>query len=172
LRAASPSEEREPLAAKFVLTDRDGDLHWKFYRPDDGEVSAVPGVREADVQALGALDPEPTSQRDVKQRLGWGSTRALDVLTEWRRRGAPRSPTSMWGAREQSNGDAPGALPEHSESLDISSPGITRGAEHYSVLPAPHTGGKEQGALPCTVCGDRLHPTSHEAGTHPGCEAA
>lgn len=45
----------------------------------------------ADVEELGRLDPPPTSQRDVQRRLGWGGTRALGALREWRERSAERS---------------------------------------------------------------------------------
>ena len=174
LRAASPSEEREPLAARFVLTDSAGDLSWKFYAPDEGEVAAVPGVLERDIDALTALDPPPTSQRDVKQRMGWGSTRSLDTLTEWRRRGAPRSPLPMSGAREHAAPDAPGALPEH-ENPDLQGfSGIARGAEQETMLPAPHTGGQEHGSTPgaltCRACGEPLSPVLADVGVHAGCE--
>lgn len=145
LRAASPSEEREPLAAKFVLTDRGGDLTWRFTAPESGERSAVAGVMESDVQALAELTPPPKSQRDVKNRMGWGSTRALDTLAEWRRRGEPTvvlpaPETPVWGAEEHFTTDAPGALPGALGAVDTEFSRIDRGAPVMTAPRSPHIG--------------------------------
>lgn len=87
LRAVSPTG-KEPLAAKFVLTDREGALHWRFEAPQPGEVAtavAVPSDSlEADVKALDDLDPAPRSKSDVAQRMRWGNSRALSALQAWR----------------------------------------------------------------------------------------
>jgi len=109
LRAASGGDDREPIAATFKMWDENGDIHWKFIPPAQGERSVVVGVSEGDIVTLSELLPAPASQRDVKERLGWGSTRSLEALREWRRRGepttvlpAPQPP--MWGAGEHSAG--------------------------------------------------------------------
>ena len=153
LRAASPSEEREPLAATFRLWSAiDGDLRWSFIPPADGQRSATPDVSLADLTDLSELIPPATSQRDVKDRLGWGSQRALSALREWRRVGsptnvlpAPRSPMS--GAEEH----APGALPGASEQLPSNVSAIARGADNEeTLLPAPTQraiGAQEQTAV-------------------------
>ncbi len=57
LRAESPSEEREPLAATFRLWQSNGDLRWEFKAPDNGERSATPGVSRADLNDLSELMP-------------------------------------------------------------------------------------------------------------------
>lgn len=104
LRAACPAEDREPLAAVFILTGNGGDVSWRFAPPKAGQHPADTEVPEGDVRALTELQPPPTSQRDVKERLGWGSTRALNALRAWRTAGAPTvlpaPPTPMWGAQE------------------------------------------------------------------------
>jgi len=41
---------------------------------------------DADVLALDALTPAPSSRRDVMSRMGWGNTRADRALAEWRAR--------------------------------------------------------------------------------------
>lgn len=145
LRAASPSEDREPLAAKFILTDRGGDLTWRFAAPEVGERAVIGGVVEADVQALCELTPPPRSQRDVKERMGWGSARALETLAEWRRRGEPTTvlpapEPPMWGAEEHRLSDAPGALPGVLGAVDTEFSRIHRGAPLETAPRSPHIG--------------------------------
>jgi hypothetical protein len=88
LRTASPSG-REPLAAKFVLTDRQGALHWRFEPPAPGEMPTASAPvksasQEDDVAALDKLDPPPRSKSDVAQRMTWGNDRAMSALRAWR----------------------------------------------------------------------------------------
>jgi hypothetical protein len=173
LRAVSPIGEKEPLAATFILRDDGGELSWVFKAPEHGERSATPDVSQADMKDLAELSPPPVSQRDVKDRLGWGSTRALRTLQEWRRRGsptvlpAPQTPVS--GAREHSDSDAPGAHREHSEQDVEDSPRFISGTELEVVLPAPHTGVRGAGSTLCKSCGEPLHPLSVDAGICPSC---
>lgn len=108
LRAVSGGDDREPLAATFRLWDENGDIRWNFHPPEQGERPIVQGVSEDDITALSKLDPPPISQRNVKDRLGWGSTRALDTLREWRGRGEPTvvlpcSSLGVSGAEEHSD---------------------------------------------------------------------
>jgi len=157
LRAASPSEEREPLAATFRLWEHNGDICWSFDPPANGERAAIAGVSQADIRDLSEMIPPPASQRDVKDRLGWGSSRALNALQEWRRLGSPTTvlpaplpPVS--GAEEHSHPHAPGALPRSTGAANTGVSGIARGAadrQLISVLPAPThrgTGAEEQSA--------------------------
>lgn len=87
LRAVSPTG-KDPLAAKFIMTDREGALHWRFETPQPGEVAtsiASPSASlDADVQALDELDPAPRSKSDVAQRMRWGNGRAMAALRAWR----------------------------------------------------------------------------------------
>lgn len=89
LRAVSPTG-KEPLATKFVLTDREGALHWRFEAPAPGELPTAATAHspslEADVKALEGLNPEPRSKSDVAQRMSWGNSRALAALQAWRAR--------------------------------------------------------------------------------------
>lgn len=123
LRAACPTEDREPIAATFKLWNESGDVRWSFVPPAHDEHPVIGGIVEADIATLSELLPAPTSQRDIKSRLGWGSTRSLDALREWRRRGSPTTVLPapepyVSGAEEQSE-TAPGAL---QEQLDSSAP--------------------------------------------------
>jgi hypothetical protein len=126
LRAACPAEDREPIAATFKLWNDNGDLCWRFIPPSHDEHPVIGGVVEADVIALSELLPPPKSQRDIKERLGWGSARALDAVREWRRRGEPTTVLPapgpyVSGAEEQSY-IAPGALPEQQDTTAPRSP--------------------------------------------------
>lgn len=136
LRAACPTEDREPIAATFKLWNANGDVRWSFIPPAHDERPVLNGVTDADLKTLSELLPAPTSQRDIKARLGWGSTRALETLREWRRRGAPTTVLPapepyVSGAQEQSD-IAPGAL---REQLDSSAPR------------SPHIGVRSTGAV-------------------------
>lgn len=88
LRAHSPAGDREPLAAKFVLTERDGALHWSFYAPDAGESAESSSAPLADIDAIAELDPPPTSVDDARKRLRWNQNRASTAMRAWRDRGA------------------------------------------------------------------------------------
>lgn len=59
------------------------DSNYAVFAPESGErmPQAAPGV---DLAELHALDPPPTSVRDVKNRLGWGSERATLALKVFR----------------------------------------------------------------------------------------
>lgn len=83
LRATSPSGEGEPLAGTFALHPEGYKTAFSIYAPTDGDTmpSAAPAE---DVAALQALDPEPTSVRDVKERLGWGTNKASIALKVFR----------------------------------------------------------------------------------------
>jgi hypothetical protein len=76
LRASSPSGDKEPLAGTFKMFS---DSTFGVFAPDQGERTpqAAPGV---DLAELKALDPPPTSVREVKDRLGWGTDRAALAL--------------------------------------------------------------------------------------------
>src|SRR5690606_4770694 len=57
----------------------------------DGVPEGVPGVPEADLAELEALDPPPASVRDVKGRLRWRTDRAAAGLRAYR---AAREPVA------------------------------------------------------------------------------
>ena len=80
LRAAAAGGGREPLLARFTLTERENTATaWQLAEPGHGIGDAI-----ADVDTLAELDPEPTSIRDIKNRLGWGSDRAHQALKTFR----------------------------------------------------------------------------------------
>ncbi len=87
LRAHCPAIGHHQPAGLFVL-EQVGDLTiWRITNPTVAQFAdPAPSVSDSDLADLDALDPPPRSQRDVKDRLGWGSHRALTGLTEWRKR--------------------------------------------------------------------------------------
>lgn len=136
LRAACPTEDREPIAATFKMWDESGDIRWSFVPPAHDERPVLAGVVEDDIRILSELLPAPTSQRDIKNRLEWGSSRALNALREWRRRGEPTTvlpaPGPYVSGAEEHSDIAPGAL---REQLDSSAPR------------SPHIGVRSMGAV-------------------------
>lgn len=93
LREHCPSGDREPLAGLFELQSFDGGILEAVIRaPKDGQsaptdfgiTGADPQRITEDVATLDALDPPPTSQRDVCTRMSWGGNRAAEALRAWR----------------------------------------------------------------------------------------
>jgi hypothetical protein len=92
VREHSPTGGDEPLAAIFSLKAFSGDiLEPEFGTPRDGQsgpgsfaIGPDPSRVEADVKALGELDPPPASKRDVATRMKWGNDRANAALAAWR----------------------------------------------------------------------------------------
>lgn len=122
LRATSPTGDKEPLAGTFVLHPDTYTTKFSIYAPDDGD--SMPSAAPAeDVAALQALDPEPESVRDVKERLGWGSGRATIALKVFRQQISPeagepeRSPFPTHGGRneEQTTFPVPEPFPRNEE---------------------------------------------------------
>lgn len=73
-------------AGVFVMTAKHEDTTTWHVTAPGGAAEAAPrgAVPIEDVTELDALDPEPTSVRDVKRRLGWGTARSLAALNAWR----------------------------------------------------------------------------------------
>ena len=88
LRQGSPTSDHEPLAGTFVLAvDGDtGTTSWKITAPTTSDRNPTELPATADIEAVAALDPSPTSVADVAQRLRWRKQRAADALREWRGR--------------------------------------------------------------------------------------
>jgi hypothetical protein len=86
LRRWCSSDNKEPTIGVFELDSTTGDLDWHLRTPVLGDSAKVNGVAEDDIAALGELDPPPTSVRDARKRMTWGSTRATKALAEWRAR--------------------------------------------------------------------------------------
>lgn len=79
LKASSPTGEKEPLAGTFRLYP---DGEFKVYPASGGEATPTATPTE-DLDALARLDPPPTSARDVKSRMRWGSNRAAAAWKAW-----------------------------------------------------------------------------------------
>jgi hypothetical protein len=45
----------------------------------------VSGVDPTDLAELDRLDPPPTSVRDIKARMKWGTSKATALWSEWKR---------------------------------------------------------------------------------------
>lgn len=93
LREHCPSGDREPLAGLFELRVFDGGvLEPVIHAPKDGQSAPTdfgisggdPQRLAEDVATLDALDPPPSSQRDVCTRMSWGGNRAAEALRAWR----------------------------------------------------------------------------------------
>lgn len=112
LRATSPSGEGEPLAATFALHPEGYRAAFSIYAPADGDMMPTAAPAE-DVAALQALDPEPISVRDVKDRLGWGSNRASIAYKVFRQQISvepekqERSPFPTQGVRNEEHDPSP-----------------------------------------------------------------
>ncbi|MGO2862876.1 MAG: AAA family ATPase [Brevibacterium sp.] len=112
LRATSPAGDNEPLAGTFALHPDGYRTKYSIYAPDDGD--SMPGSAPGeDVAALQALDPGPSSVRDVKDRLGWGSNRASIAYKVFRQQVSPeaekqeRSPFPTRGVRNEEHDPSP-----------------------------------------------------------------
>lgn len=97
LRQHCPAGGKEPSAGLFRLDPHaslDGVLEPIIRAPAEGDRVPVnfgiavsdSGRVSDDVAALDALDPAPTSKRDVQDRMGWGGSRANAALKAWRDR--------------------------------------------------------------------------------------
>ena len=84
LRQHCPTGDREPLAGTFVMTAQDDETEWRIVAPQGGDRNPAELADAADVEALGKLDPPPTSVRDVADRMHWSWKRAGDALREFR----------------------------------------------------------------------------------------
>lgn len=73
----------EAYAGTFVMEEVDGRIRWHVTTPKDGD-TAPAQIAALDLAALQALNPPPTSVRDVKTRLGWGGNRATEGLRVYR----------------------------------------------------------------------------------------
>jgi hypothetical protein len=86
LRAHCPTGDRHQPAGRFVMrTHNDGTTSWHITAPNGvADAATDNGVPLDDIADLDALDPEPTTVRDVKARLGWGSDRATKTFAAWK----------------------------------------------------------------------------------------
>ena len=92
LRQHCPRGDREPSAGLFTLENHGDRLVWNFRAPSDVDAAQIIGAAPADLDALRKLDPPPESVRDVKERMGWGTTRASKTLDVWRSGNVPEEP--------------------------------------------------------------------------------
>lgn len=89
LRGHCPTGQNAP-AGRFVMEARqDGSLSWRVTIP----LPSTGKVRDSDVAELDDMLPPPRSQNDVKERLGWGSSRAMGALQKWRELREPEKTT-------------------------------------------------------------------------------
>ena len=93
LRRWCPVEPgKEPVAGVFQIEPGEHDIRWSVRAPATGEAPPQDRADPADLAELDALDPPPTSVRDVKDRLRWRSERATVALRQWRSRRSPSVP--------------------------------------------------------------------------------
>lgn len=89
LRAHSPSTgDKEELAGKFVLwPEPDGHVRAEVKAPEAGERNPGELPPDADIAAIAALDPPPTSGNEAAERLPWRATRARAAFKAWKSQG-------------------------------------------------------------------------------------
>ncbi|GAA1959918.1 AAA family ATPase [Microbacterium aquimaris] len=81
--------DREPAVTVFSIETRDGASLARFGMP------AVKAPSVSDVEMLQKLTPPPTSVRDVKDRMTWGSTRASKAFRDFQH--VPGTPGNVPG---------------------------------------------------------------------------
>jgi hypothetical protein len=86
LRVHCPLGDREQVAGTFVLDppDEHGAVRWRVLAPLPDERNLGEAADPADVAAVAALDPPPTSVEDARARLHWNKSRATNAVREWR----------------------------------------------------------------------------------------
>ena len=87
LRRLSPSTSGTQTAAIFTIGTSLSE--WAFQTPPANaeEVAATPGAsvdEKSDLENLQALRPAPTSVQDVKARMHWSSSRAMEAMRAYR----------------------------------------------------------------------------------------
>lgn len=73
---------REPLAFTFHLIGGDA-TDWKLYAPTEADILKADKTAQ-DVEALKALNPPPSSVRDVMERKRWGRDKSAKALKSFR----------------------------------------------------------------------------------------
>jgi hypothetical protein len=136
---------REQYAGTFVLDydEHTGALGWSVKAPRDLPEQPVIGATPADLEAIDALDPEPQSVKDVRERLHWGSDRSATALRVWRSRRSSALPGN-------------GVRGSDSSVTALLTQGVSNGE-------------RPQGASTCAGCGGPMTPTEEGQTTHPNC---
>jgi hypothetical protein len=84
LRRVCPAPKAgEAYAGTFILDESTAVTTWRIAAPRDDD-RAPDQTTALDMAALSNLDPPPTTVKDVKERLKWGTDRASKALQEWR----------------------------------------------------------------------------------------
>jgi hypothetical protein len=148
-RHCPPSDagSKEQYAGTFVLEYLDGELSWSVRAPRDVPEQPLLGVSPDDLAALDALEPPPSSVKDVKARMRWRTDRAADVLRAWRSR---RSPTFPGNGERREAASVPGT------------PHIGAGTGNAQSLPVAEWPGR------CAACEWHVETQGHA----PTCQGA
>ncbi|ORI11756.1 hypothetical protein BJD99_01035 [Rhodococcus sp. 1163] len=91
LRQHCPTGDREPTAGLFRLRQiSDTRMVYEVKAPDAGDNRAPTEVTvpSADIEAIAALVPPPTSQRDARERLKWRTERTSHAMKAWKEKQA------------------------------------------------------------------------------------
>ncbi|MHC3366570.1 AAA family ATPase [Rhodococcus aetherivorans] len=83
VRANCPVDSEPPAGVFKLLAFEDGILEWQVKAPKIGD-RAVDEVSDSDLEAVRALDPQPKSVADARERLGWGMGRASAAMKKFR----------------------------------------------------------------------------------------
>lgn len=78
--------DKPPVVGLFTLDSSGHTMKWSIRPGAAGDSARVAGVSEDDIAALDALNPPPTTVREVRERLKWRASRATEAMREWRKR--------------------------------------------------------------------------------------
>ncbi len=84
LRANRPTGDREPIAATFRIHNEHHSERFVLIAPDNGDRNPTEAAPPADVEALQALDPPPSTVEDARSRMRWQKARALKAMRAFR----------------------------------------------------------------------------------------
>ena len=84
LRQHCPHGDKEPVAGTFTLSVRAEGTIWSLRAPNNDERNPAEAAPPEDVDAVRNLVPVPTTVRDARQRLGWGTQRASNAMRDFR----------------------------------------------------------------------------------------
>jgi hypothetical protein len=122
-RACSVEPGKEPIAGWFKISPKDDCISWSIEPPTAGDTAPADRVDPRDLARLEALEPPPTSVRDVKKRCTWRTDRAMSALAEWRSRRSPSVPGEQGTAPPESVPVFPTYVPGNGEH-DEPHPGV------------------------------------------------
>lgn len=155
----APDGAGEVFAGTFVLDSSGVQMSWAIHAPA-GRVGS--NRTSADLAALLKLDPAPSSVRDVKRRMDWGSNRAAAAWKAYCERSSTPGNAPALGITASGSGPAVPPLPssgvgseERPDKGKCPSVPSTRGTVAERSPESTHRG-RNAGTPTCPDCGEPL----------------